>query len=86
MTTDRSSINITWYAWDENTDSGDGPVNGYVVKWRKKSDSDWTSINLTRTTNLQHTVPQLKPYTDYVVEVAAYREGPGGLGKPSPIA
>ena len=84
MATDRSFLIVTWDAWDETKDTGDGPVKGYVVKWREKSDTHWALVNVTGAT--KHIVSQLKPYTVYVVQVAAYREGRGGLGKPSPAA
>ena len=79
------AINIKWLRWDDTKgDTGDGPVVGYKVFWRPTSEKDWMSHLINRTTDLFHTVSQLKAYTSYEVTVAAFRPGPGGLGSQSP--
>ena len=84
-------MTIQWDAWDpEATDAGDGPVIGYQVYY-KLNQSNASQIDAGFVPHMnetqivfQNTIGSLEPSTEYLIQVSAVREGPGGIGEPSP--
>ena len=85
LESERRSLNVSWTAWDERDDMGEGPIIGYKVYWKLAS-KQWTSASEShQTSQLRYTITSLIPNTQYDVAVVAIRPGLGGEGKRSPI-
>ncbi|XP_071953398.1 uncharacterized protein [Antedon mediterranea] len=72
-----SSVELSWREWDqEQGDSGDGPIVGYIVYYYY--DSTWSEIP--QVSQPSATVTGLDYEQGYSFVVAAVREGGGGKG------
>jgi hypothetical protein len=61
--------NRTTVSWTAPADDGDSAITGYLLSWKKSSDSVWTSGP--STTSLSYTITGLEANTTYNVRVAA---------------
>ena len=80
------SVNITWTAWNNETDKGDLPVVAYAIFVTIPSQDNWIEVERVEETVTSVNVGNLQPDTDYLISVAAVREGSGGTGPRSPVA
>ena len=79
------TIEVSWDAWTEGNDNGDGPVIGYRVYYSIVG--DYSSLKRTSEDPIQDTsvdVSNLTRDTEYEFSVTAVREGEGGEGGYSP--
>ncbi|XP_072037352.1 uncharacterized protein [Amphiura filiformis] len=84
-----TSVTIQLNTWNPAAgDTGDGPVIGYKIYYAELP----TGIRMlggfihqTQSPTVPVTITSLQPGTEYVIQVSAVREGPGGEGLPSPI-
>ena len=83
---------VSWRQFQEG-DIGDGPVDYYYVYLKKESE-DWGIYGKTELPSVvvcspfapcQKRIGPLQLNTKYSAAVAAIREGPGGVGRMSPV-
>jgi len=67
-----TSITVRWRAWMNAPGSGMGPVVGYIVYCRPRSDSDWMDTPQTRSRRL--TVTGLNAGQSYEIRVSAVHQ------------
>jgi len=78
---DSTSVTICWREWRNPTDGGSGPVSAYVVYYRRRTETDWKTLQ--QTTSKMAAVTGLQQDTEYEFRVAAVHES-GVVGIPSP--
>lgn len=81
---DLSTITISWLAWNETIDEGNGPVVGYMPYYKETRENDWIQGDMVSSELLFFTALNLKPGILYSFSVAAVREGDGCEGAMSP--
>ena len=75
-----TSISIRWRSWQKPIDSGDGPVDAYIVYYRAKGESSWQSMRLN---DLSATLTDLAVDTQYAIKISPiHRQGFEGFPSP----
>ncbi|XP_071852125.1 uncharacterized protein [Apostichopus japonicus] len=77
-----TTIELSWRAWNEDTDHGDGPVVNYQIKLGV----DGMENELLSNSTLSYQFDDLWPDTDYRIMIAVVREGLGGMGRWTTLA
>ena len=83
---DLPTVRIEWTAWNSDEDKGDPPLVAYAIYLTKASQVDWMEVQRVDHTVTSTAVGELQSNTEYLISVAAVREGPGGTGPKSPAA
>ena len=83
---DLPTVSIEWTAWNPHEDKGDPPLVAYAIYLTTSSQVDWMEVQRVDHTVTSAAVGDLQPNTEYLISVAAVREGPDGTGPRSPAA
>ncbi|KAJ8040306.1 Receptor-type tyrosine-protein phosphatase T [Holothuria leucospilota] len=82
----KTSITISWRAWDPTIDDGDPPIVAYISYYRMDASDEWISGPKVLTNEtLQFKADNLEVDTLYEFSVAVVREGENGEGLRSPV-
>ncbi len=84
--TQATSVVVTWQPWQEDIDTGDGPVVSYEVQHRVAGTEGPFTTFFTGSATVNSVSMPLERETTYEVVVVASRPGDGGQGPPSPVA
>ena len=76
------TVSLRWKRWRKPVDGGDGPVSGYIVYYRAKGASEWSSDRVAGRTT-RYVVKDLQPNTFYTFKVSPiHQEGFEGFASP----
>ncbi|KAJ8029710.1 Tyrosine-protein phosphatase Lar [Holothuria leucospilota] len=78
-----TSILVKWPAWNANDDQGSGPIETYIIQYRKKGVGNFQGIR--KGLSLSHRFEELEPGTQYEFRLIIVRDHPHGEGPPSEI-
>ncbi|KAJ8029107.1 Titin [Holothuria leucospilota] len=79
-----TSINVSWPAWNQNTDVGSGPISKYQIEIRKEGESQFRVISAGK--SLTYLFENLTENTDYEFRLVVFRNHTThGEGPPSNI-
>ncbi|XP_033123015.1 tyrosine-protein kinase receptor Tie-2-like [Anneissia japonica] len=77
-----SVVEVSWTEWNNVTNTGDGPIIGYILYYRKTNDDEdddnWEQTSIVN--GLTTIVEGLHWETNYTFAVSAVRDGDGGQG------
>ncbi|KAJ8029104.1 Receptor-type tyrosine-protein phosphatase F [Holothuria leucospilota] len=77
-----TSINVTWPAWDNETDVGSGPISGYSIQIKEARDTQFRSFSVGK--RLSYLFENLTENTEYDFRVVIFRDHvTHGEGPPS---
>ncbi|XP_071852114.1 uncharacterized protein [Apostichopus japonicus] len=74
-----TTIELSWRAWNEDTDHGEGPVGNYLLGIKLGEDG-WENELLSNST-LSYQFEDRLPDTAYIIMISVDREGLGGMGR-----
>ncbi|KAJ8047673.1 Fibronectin type III domain-containing protein 3B [Holothuria leucospilota] len=79
-----TSINVSWPAWDQETDVGSGPISEYEIQIREAGETDFRAISVG--TSLYYLFQNLTEDTEYEFRVVIFRDhATHGKGPPSSV-
>ncbi|XP_077864406.1 tyrosine-protein phosphatase Lar-like [Saccoglossus kowalevskii] len=81
---DITKMTVTWDAWNDSVDSGEGPITKYEVWYTRVDENEFQLYDECDNTTTTMTVSGLQSNAAYCFAIKTYRPGEGGGGGLSP--